>query len=123
MSETKGKNPTLAERLTQRLTQLSEKKTPSIFNLPTEISIEFCTICKTPRLDSDPTGVTCGKSECLSRLGAVYNRDFNSVKQELFSIANDLGLSPEELTGDGLITLCKNITKEIKLIKSTVEGQ
>ena len=56
--------------LAQRIEKLSLIKKPAPYR--TEVNQEFCMFCGSPRLDPDPTGVTCNKPQCLAELGKEY---------------------------------------------------
>lgn len=80
----------------------------------------FCAICKSVRLDNDPTGVTCGDPQCISRaLEALESLDATEARcneadamQGVLEIVASMlnGAGPEDK--GGISKLCENIEDE-----------
>ena len=45
----------------------------------------YCIVCKMIRMDTDPTGITCGRLECLEKLGNKIEEldELATLKMEL----------------------------------------
>ena len=120
-------NPTLSQRL-EKLGETPIKRKPLqliIRTLLLYVSEEFCVICKLPRLNPDPTGLTCNSSKCLAELGKF----FEEIKEKVEELAESLGLKIQEVPGifafreQGLETVKEQvdtIVSELKTIAKTL---
>ncbi len=96
-TENQRENPTLSQRL-EKLGETPIKRKPLQLitrTLLLSVSEEFCVICKLPRLNPDPTGLTCNNPKCLVELGKF----FVEIKEKIEELSKSLGLKIEEVPG------------------------
>lgn len=83
--------------------------------------ITVCEFCGTPRIDSDPTGITCGKPQCLLELGRRWKEEIESdtlddVIDSLKEIAAKLEIDNETLSDDAE-EICEKIKEKVEPIE------
>ena len=83
--------------------------------------VSCCVVCSVPRLRGDPTGVTCGRRDCMAELGVIYRKDINFVKdkagvsQHLLRISKMLGIPLMDY--DNYSEFCYALVQEIERMK------
>lgn len=121
--------------LTQKIARLTTKPVlPSIEPTPTKKEtslpinphggkegITVCEFCGSPRINSDPTGITCGKSQCLLELGRrwkegeIESDTLNDVVCSLKEVAAKLEIDNKTLSDDAE-EICEKIKEKVEPI-------
>lgn len=91
-----------------------------------ENQMTFCEICGSPRIYPDPTGVTCGNSQCLLELGKQWKEKeetkelINNVVNTLKEVAAMLEIDNEALPDDAE-EICNKIKEKVEPMDSALQ--
>lgn len=110
--------------LAQKITQLSAPSTGVILPLNPhgrkcpEEEITVCKICGSTRIHPDPTGITCGKQQCLLELGRQFEE--TEVINVLEKVLGMLGMK-NKTSSDGTEEILNKIKGRIESMKSSLK--
>lgn len=135
-TKTREQKLTLAQRITRLTTALA---LPSPSPTPTrkktylpinphgiEESQTFCEVCRSPRIDPDPTGVTCGEPKCLLELGKWWTKEgkirdtIDEVLSNLKEVAVMLEIDSKTLPDDAE-KICNKIKEKVEPMESAFQ--
>lgn len=127
---TEPRQKTLAQKVAQLALKSGDARLPTTKPAApglTAVNKNYCQFCGNPRLDGDPTGVTCGTKGCLSTLGKQWNeareekKKFDNALNNLREIAGMLEISTETLADDDVEKTCKRIKTRVEPMESALQ--
>ena len=111
---------TLSDRLETIFTRASQARE----RVPLS-NVEFCIVCGKPRLDAEPTGVTCGNQRCIEEAGKIAKNKYLEMEldgeEKIMKIAEALGIKTSGQTLDFILDACITEIRNLRHILLQME--